>query len=332
MNGILIGSPGVVVGVGSGSCFVNEGIGVPGEAAAGTAVELAAGWLPEGVSPGAVTSEATRCGDRIVGSGLGFDLPGGGSVSVSRDVRPFPVVGGSASQSWQPVTVAGRAAAIGTGSFNSRSWVEIAVWDVNGVQTYIHAVQLSSEAALQFAAGLFPDIQEPVEGPGVSYPAPTRTGLQDVDPVLDAVLGAGAVNPALLAMATLPCGRSSPDDPKPGCPFGVPVGTPTLGFRVSNCKTYFAPAEAAGEAPLLLTSSSPRLFGVYRGATSASDGQAYHVIFAGDGAATWGVDVDVRAGQITSISYGCGSTNPAQLGPPLGDPKWVLPPLEGAGR
>ena len=149
------------------------------------------------------------------------------------------------------------------------------------MQTYIHAVQLSSEAALQFAAGLFPDIQEPVEGPGVSYPAPTRTGLQDVDPVLDAVLGAGAVNPALLAMATLPCGRSSPDDPKPGCPFGVPVGTPTLGFRVSNCKTYFAPAEAAGEAPLLLTSSSPRLFGVYRGATSASDGQAYHVILPG---------------------------------------------------
>lgn len=150
----------------------------------------------------------------------------------------------------------------------------------------------------------------------------TRTGIPEVDAVIDAVLAqdAGTLR-SLVQLRPVEC-----IDPGPAelgalfCEEGETPGTAVDVLPAASCENHYTRAEELDV--LLQFSPSTRLYAVYRA------GEEYRVVVsqqAVEDGPLFGVTVGVEAGRITYIDFGCGQT-PAQIVQNVADSSFLIAP------
>jgi hypothetical protein len=166
-----------------------------------------------------------------------------------------------------------------------------------------------------------------------SYPDSTRTGISEVDAVLDAVSSANSPQlQSLFELTPSPCvvnpiGIHNP----PKCPDGVSAGTLIPVFRAMAGEAVW-PDYLPGALSAWLRGDL-QVFAVYRTAAPMFNGwipAADHaIVFAdlGRQAEPWfASEVRVTGGRVTSITFG-GSSGPERFVEGVPASEFVLPPL-----
>jgi hypothetical protein len=254
------------------------------------------------------------------------------TINVFRSLAPYPTVGtATPAQYWRAIRIGGLYGAIANPVVDGRLYTELAVWDPEGVETYIHAARVSPDAVVAFARGLFPPDSGEIGPDDPALPGDTRTGIELVDTVIEAAVdrNLGQLQ-ALVRPTDIPCSDTVHADLKPGCTFGNAEGTPLAVLPVFNCEGFLVPGEIAGQAVQLLSAMHARLYGAFRtGGVAhwpAEVATEFGVVFVGDPDIARSVLVGVGDGGIVGLSFGCGLTNPAEYleGIPVAD--WLLTP------
>jgi len=156
-------------------------------------------------------------------------------------------------------------------------------------------------------------------------PAATRTGIPEVDAVIDALLTQDAATlRSLVQLRPVEC--IAPGPAELGalfCEEGETPGTAIDVLPAASCENHYT---RAGELDVLLQfSPSTRLYAVYRA------GEEYRVVVsqqAVEDGPLFGVTVGVEAGRITYVDFGCGQT-PAQIVQNVEESGFLIAPSTG---
>ena len=167
----------------------------------------------------------------------------------------------------------------------------------------------------------------------VNHPLSARTGVRDVDVVLDALESHSPTEiEKVTKFSTQPCvTRESPSRHPLACPPGMRDGDPLTGLFLFDVEGGLLDPNQALE--LLSHGLSGRLYGVYLYGQEESRPEVpmreYGIVFLETSVPRYGfISVDVAMGLIVSIE--AFRANP--LMDDLDDPRWLLPPLEPASN
>lgn len=160
------------------------------------------------------------------------------------------------------------------------------------------------------------------------YPASTRTGNTDVDPVLAAIeSGEGEQIIAATAFSEIGCmvnpqGIGAP----PTCPEGVADGTIMQVIPGGSCEGYLTP-RAEYETNPIVPGIGMQLYAIYRNlppdhAEKAFPSGDYTILY--ESRQGWASRVAVSGGKIVNRLFGCGETPAQVLSRPHGE--FILPP------
>ena len=161
-----------------------------------------------------------------------------------------------------------------------------------------------------------------------NHPPGTRTGIPDVDVVLEALESGSVADIAVVtAFVTRRCvAQETPSRHPLACRQGMADGDPLTGLFFFDVEGGLMPRDEALQ--FLASGLSGRLYGVFRHEEETRPevpDREYGIVFLDTNVPGYGyVSVDVAAGQIVSIE--AFRVNPLMQA--HDDPRWVLPPLD----
>ena len=163
---------------------------------------------------------------------------------------------------------------------------------------------------------------------GRAHPPHTRTGIAQVDAVLDAIEGGEGVDLlGLIAVDRLPCAPGATVG-APACPSGFAPGDVVAAFRGGACDPQFYVGRSIADLAGSFVALAPRLYAVYRDPS----GPGYGIVFAerpdGTGTASSVIVGDDGAVHALYLAH-CGATAAEWLGSGDAAGSVVFPPVPG---
>jgi hypothetical protein len=156
-----------------------------------------------------------------------------------------------------------------------------------------------------------PAIEATTTPAATATPLASRTGMPEVDTVLDALFsGDSQAVENLVSYTSIPCevepvGIGAP----PACGADEPEGTPAEVFPKAQCEGYYVRPEDMGDTLTTLTTPGPQLAAVYRG--SIWPPGEYVAIYTGVGdprRAEFVYAIAIQEGRIVGTHGGCAMT------------------------
>jgi len=145
---------------------------------------------------------------------------------------------------------------------------------------------------------------------------PRRTGVSQVDPVVQAVVSRDQeALRGFVRYAPVACSTKSEIGVEP-CRPGEPDGTLVDALQAAQCEGHYIRPDGIDQALAYLLAGNPKLYGVYQGSPSTWLPGDYTAVFSVEGpepGQIFGTELIIDDdGGIVSIDFGCG-TSPGQM-------------------
>jgi hypothetical protein len=148
------------------------------------------------------------------------------------------------------------------------------------------------------------------------FPPGTRTGITDLDAIIDAAVGGDmATLRSRVVLSQVPCDQTRADYRRPpDCPPGVPAGTPIDVLPAGDCEGSFRRAADVDGALAAYAAAQPLLYGLaLQPATNANEPGTYAAVFTTRKPTLPVVLFSVRSGGVVAAASGCGGSPPDWL-------------------